>query len=238
MTAEAQPPTQSPRREPEFDRFSTSYRDLLADPMRSRFAGDPLYFHRKKVDLIAALLRGQGKNPRSMKWLDVGCGQGDLLRLGRNLFAEAAGCDPASTMLPDASQVPVHVQPSPEELPFDDRSVDFVTAVCVFHHVHGPARGALAREIRRVLAPDGYFCLIEHNPWNPVTRGIVKRCPVDVDAELLAAPEAKALLASAGLSPVQTRFFLYLPEKLKSLAQVEYWLGAIPLGGQYAVLCR
>ena len=238
MTAEAQPPTQSPRREPEFDRYSASYADLLDDPIRSQFASDPLYFHRKKVDLIAAMLRGQGKNSRTMKWLDVGCGQADLLRLGRSLFAEAVGCDPAGTMLPEATDFPVYVQPSPEKLPFEDRSMDFITAVCVFHHVHGPARASLAGEIRRVLAPGGFFCLIEHNPWNPVTRGIVKRCPVDVDAELLVAPEAKALLASAGLTPVQTRFFLYLPEKLKTVSAVERWLGAIPLGGQYAILCR
>lgn len=224
--------------EPEFDRYSASYGDLLADPMRSQFANDPLYFHRKKVELIATMLRGEGRDPRSMKWLDVGCGQGDLLRLGRGLFAEAAGCDPASTMLPGGSDISVSVQPSLEELPFQDQSMDFVTAVCVFHHVHGAARVALAREIKRVLAPGGLFCLIEHNPWNPVTRGIVKRCPVDVDAELLTAPEARRLFSSAGMSPVETRYFLFVPEKLKLLNFAERWLAGLPLGGQYALLCR
>ncbi len=224
--------------EPEFDRYSSSYSDLLADPMRSQFSNDPLYFHRKKVELIDLILRRQGKNPGSMKWLDVGCGQGDLLTLGRGIFAEAAGCDPASTMLPEGSDIALHVQPSLEELPFADQSMDFVTAVCVFHHVHGAARVALAREIQRVLAPGGYFCLIEHNPWNPVTRGIVKRCPVDVDAELLSAPEARTLFSSAGMVPVETRYFLYAPEKLKRLAFIEGWLARLPLGGQYALLCQ
>jgi len=224
--------------EPEFDRYSASYGDLLADPMRSQFASDPLYFHRRKVELIAAMLRGKGRDSGSMKWLDVGCGQGDLLRLGRGLFAEAAGCDPASTMLPEGSDIAVRVQPSAEELPFADGSMDFVTAVCVFHHVHGAARMALASEIKRVLAPGGYFCLIEHNPWNPVTRGIVKRCPVDMDAELLTAPEARGLFSSVGMSPVETRYFLFVPEKLKSLHFAESWLAGLPLGGQYALLCR
>jgi ubiquinone/menaquinone biosynthesis C-methylase UbiE len=222
----------------EFDRYSASYGDLLADPMRSQFASDPLYFHRKKVELISAMLRDQDKDPGAMRWLDVGCGQGNLLRLGRELFAEASGCDPASTMLPEGSDIAVHVQPSPEELPFADQSMDFVTAVCVFHHVHGAARVVLAREIQRVLAPGGYFCLIEHNPWNPVTRGIVKRCPVDVDAELLTAPEARELFSSAGMSPVQTRYFLFVPEKLKLLGFIESLLGGLPLGGQFALLCR
>lgn len=235
---DAQPNRDAQQLQPEFDRYAASYSDLLADPMRSHFAADPLYFHRKKIELIQLLLAREGKNPAQMKWLDVGCGQGDLLRLGQSLFATAMGCDPAATMLPAGNEVAVRLQPSPETLPLEDASVDFLTAVCVFHHVHGPARVALAKEIRRVLAPGGYFCLMEHNPWNPVTRGIVKRCPVDVDAELLTAPEAKSLLVSVGFTAAQTSYFLYLPEKLKRLAPLERWLGAIPLGGQYALLCR
>lgn len=235
---DAQTPRDTQQSQPEFDRYADAYSDLLADPMRSHFASDPLYFHRRKIELIRSLLSGQSRNPAQMKWLDVGCGQGDLLRLGQGLFAEAMGCDPAAAMLPATKDVPVRLQLSLETLPFEDHSMDLITAVCVFHHVHGAARNALAQEIRRVLAPGGYFCLIEHNPWNPVTRGIVKRCPVDVDAELLTAPESKTLFVSSGFSALQTRYFLYLPEKLKSLAPMERWLGALPLGGQYAILFR
>lgn len=224
------------RGEPEFDLYSSRYGDLLADPMREKFARDPLYFHKRKVEIIAELLADENKNPVKMKWLDVGCGQGDLLRLGRGMFAEVVGCDPAGSMLPSERDIPVVVQPSPENLPFDDHCMDFVTAVCVFHHVHGSARAALAQEIRRVLAPGGYFCLIEHNPWNPVTRGIVKRCPVDVDAELLTVPQAKSLISSAAMKPTRTRHFLFFPEKLKALSPVERCLGGLPVGGQYAVL--
>lgn len=226
------------RGEPEFDLYSSSYGDLLADPMREKFARDPLYFHKRKLGIIAELLAEQNKNPANMKWLDVGCGQGDLLRLGRGMFAEAVGCDPASTMLPAQGDIPVIVQPSLDKLPFDNQSVDFVTAVCVFHHVHGVARTALAQEIRRVLTPGGYFCLIEHNPWNPITRGIVKRCPVDVDAELLTTPQAKALIASARMETNRIRYFLFFPEKLKALSGAERYLGGFPLGGQYAILAR
>ena len=223
-------------REPEFDLYSSRYDDLLADPMREKFAQDPLYFHKRKIEVIQELLAEQNRNPAKMKWLDVGCGQGDLLRLGRGLFGESVGCDPASTMLPAEGDIPVVVQPSPEKLPFDDHCVDFVTAVCVFHHVHGAARTALAREIRRVLAPGGLLCLIEHNPWNPVTRGIVKRCPVDADAELLTDSEARTIFGTAEMTLLETKYFLFLPERLKRLAAMERWLSGVPLGGQYASL--
>jgi SAM-dependent methyltransferase len=125
------------------------------------------------------------------------------------------------------------------ELPFADRSVDFVTAVCVYHHVHGDARTLLTREIRRVLTPGGLCCIIEHNPWNPATRAIVKRCPVDVDAELITARATGQLLEASGFEIASTDYFLYLPESLfDRFAVTEQVLSKIPLGGQYAMLGR
>jgi SAM-dependent methyltransferase len=114
-----------------------------------------------------------------------------------------------------------------------------VTAVCVYHYVHGSARALLINEIRRALAPGGLCCIIEHNPWNPVTRAIVRRCPVDVDAELLTAPGTRMLFESAGFEPLSTDYFLYLPERLfNRLSFMERALRKLPFGGQYALVAR
>ncbi len=225
--------------DPEFDQYAHSYAGLLEDPMRSLFALDPLHFHRRKWILIERLLKNAGMNLSTLKWLDVGCGQGELLGLAGSNFAQAIGCDPSASMLSKNRAVEMHEQPSPVVLPFGDSSVDFVTAVCVFHHVHGRARTLLTSEIRRVLTPGGMCCIIEHNPWNPVTRAIVKRCPVDVDAELLTARKASVLLQTAGFETVSTDYFLYFPERLfNRLISVEKMLCKIPLGGQFALLAR
>ena len=65
------------------------------------------------------------------------------------------------------------------------------------------------------------------------------RCPVDVDAELLSARQAKRILARSGLKPLTTSYFLYLPESLyQRLGRVETLLAKAPIGGQYAVLAR
>lgn len=222
---------------PEFDRYAPSYAELLDDPMRKRFARDPLHFHRRKWVMLQALLRRTGADAGSMRWLDVGCGQGELLSLAGSAFASAAGCDPSEGMLGADAPFARLVQPSPVVLPFANGSMDLVTAVCVYHHVHGEARRLLTEEVRRVLAPGGLCCVIEHNPWNPVTRAIVKRCPVDVDAELLTAGESARMLAGSGLRPVSTDYFLYLPESLFArLGWLESVFARVPLGGQYAVL--
>jgi hypothetical protein len=90
-----------------------------------------------------------------------------------------------------------------------------------------------------VLAPGGLYCIIEHNPWNPVTQTIVRRCPVNIDAELLTAGRARRLLEAAGFAVLRASYFLYFPESLFGpLGGLESALEHVPLGGQYALLAR
>jgi len=225
--------------EPEFDKYSAAYEDLLKDPIRDRFAGGSGFFHTRKRDLIRDYFSASGTDTRGLRYLDVGCGKGELISLLAGDFAQAAGCDPSSGMLEAAAGVEVRVQEDPARIPFDDRQFDFVTAVCVYHHVPPGLRAALTAEIRRLLRPGGEFAIIEHNPWNPVTRLIVSRTPVDADAILLRASETCALLRGAGFSIQRETYFLYFPERLyRVAAALENLLGRVPLGGQYAVFGR
>jgi len=223
----------------EFDQYAPAYADLLDDPIRKKFTQDPLHFHRRKWLLLQSVLERAGADVAAQRWLDVGCGQGDLLELAGRNFAQATGCDPSAEMISGLNSFQVEHQPCLSELPFDDASVDFVTAVCVYHHVHGPARALLIEEMKRVLTPGGLCCIVEHNPWNPITRGIVRRCPVDVDAELVPACEIGRLLQVAGFQALNTNYFLYLPERIfERMGRIEKMLRKVPLGGQYAVLAR
>ena len=224
---------------PEFDEYAHSYTQLLEDSMRKRFTQDPLYFHKRKWMLLEKLLLTVGRDPGTMKWLDVGCGQGDLLRLAGDRFAHAMGCDPSGGMLKSDSPLEMLRQISPPKYHARAHSLDFVTAVCVYHHVHGTDRELLTREIMRVLKPNGICCVIEHNPWNPVTRSIVKRCPVDVDAELISALAARLLFERSGFATLRTDYFLYFPERLYShFSRSERFLQKLPLGGQYSLLVK
>jgi len=177
--------------------------------------------------------------PSTASWLDVGCGRGELLQKGAGAFSEVCGCDVSPEMLNAPHGLNVVVQADPTRLPYPDRKFDLITAVCVYHHVVPTDRPGLTAEIARVLRPGGIACIIEHNPFNPVTRLIVSRTPVDADAQLLRAGISEGLFTAAGLRNPETTYFLYFPEKLyRRLSSVEAALAWLPMGGQYAAFAR
>jgi SAM-dependent methyltransferase len=222
----------------EFDAYSAKYAELLRDPLRDGFAS-AAFFHGRKWTLIREFWKRRAVDLSSLDWLDIGCGQGDLLRLGAARFRSAAGCDPSREMLRPMAGAVLRHQESPAELPFESGVFDFATAVCVYHHVDEPLQAPLTAEARRVLRPGGILAIVEHNPWNPVARAIVRRSPVDRGAHLLTAGRCRELVRHAGLDALATEHFLYLPERLfPYAAPVERALRRLPMGGQYAVFAR
>ena len=227
------------RTKAEFDDYASDYEGMLRDPMRDGFVENREFYHRRKWLLILNFLRNHKIDISKMEWLDVGCGKCELLGYGRAHFGRVVGCDPSREMVRNAGKIEVRLQDAPAVLPFPDGSFDFATAVCVYHHVEELDRLPLTQEVQRVLRPNGTFCMIEHNPFNPVTRFIVSRSPIDVDAHLLTAHTAQRYSRAAGLRTMGTEYFLYLPEKLYDKApRFEGLLGKLPLGGQYAMFAR
>src|SRR5258708_3989015 len=198
---------------PEFDSYAAQYSALLADPLRDNFASKS-FFHERKLMLIGEFFKHCGLDAKCSSWVDIGCGQGDLLKLGMAEFGLAVGCDVSPGMMADCEGLLVRHQERDDILPFADRFADFATAVCVYHHVHPSRRAGLTREAARILKPGGTFCIIEHNPVNPVTRIIVKRSPVDIDARLLGVSETCRLLEDQNLRVISIRYFLDFPEQL------------------------
>jgi SAM-dependent methyltransferase len=219
----------------EFDRYARDYDELLRDPIRDQFTQGSDFLYRRKVILIKKFLKRRGFPMANSSWLDVGCGKGELLALARDSFADAVGCDPSNEMR-QAAGAEIHPQESMDTLPFPDESHDFITAVCVYHHVDEQHRVPLTSECYRVLRAGGIFSIIEHNPFNPVTQLIVGRTSVDANARLLTAARAKRYMRESGFRPVGCQYFLYLPEKWYARAGfLESTLTRVPLGGQYAV---
>ena len=223
----------------EFDRLAEQYQELLKDPLRDYFAPGSGFFVTRKLDVVLDFARAEGIDTTRAAWLDVGCGQGDLLRAGRPYSAKATGCDVSTAMIAAARDLEIVAQIHADRLPFADASMDWITTVCVYHHVERPDRAGFTAEILRVLKPNGVFAMIEHNPLNPAVQVIVRRTPVDEHAVLLTARTARRLMRDTGLQVRATRYFLYVPQPLYRWGRIaERALQRVPLGGQYAVFGR
>lgn len=220
-----------------FDHHAHTYEQDIARAIGSS-GRRHAFFLDAKAEVIAELCRQRlGVGPLAAG-LDVGCGIGLLAGRLAGLFTSFHGVDPSEPAIELARRnVPgVHLQAYDGELlPFAEATFDVALATLVFHHVPPPQWPSLLTEMRRVVRPGGLVVLVEHNPWNPLSRLVVNRCAFDRDAVLLAPPVTHRLFSEAGLAAPETRFFLFFPWQLPADGHAARLLAKVPLGAQYVV---
>lgn len=221
-----------------FDAYRDSYEDMVGSSIA--FSGlKHDFFLTAKVRFLAGLFAERFGKANRPALLDVGCGVGRMHPLLTPITGRLAGTDLSGEALARARKDNPGIDYRPGEggtLPFPSGDFDAAMAVCVVHHVQPAARPALIAELVRVTRRGGLVVLIEHNPWNPLTRLAVARCPFDADAVLLSAKEARNRLATAGLQEICSRHFLLFPTAAAPFARIERSVGALPLGAQYAAV--
>jgi len=223
-----------------FDPYAARYQDEVQKSIA--FAGVRHdVFLTAKVDALEDLARGDGRDPRTLDVLDLGCGVGGMTRMLAARFGRVTGTDPSreavhTAALQGGGAAYTHFDGG--RLPFRSGAFDFVVASCVLHHVPRPERAPLVRELLRVCRPPGGLVVFEHNPWHPFTRLAVSRCEFDRDAELLTAGETRSLAEAAQAAALDTRYILLLPWRARIVERLEQALRAVPLGAQYLVFAR
>ncbi|MDI3468791.1 MAG: hypothetical protein OJF62_000854 [Pseudolabrys sp.] len=221
-----------------------SYRDSYATVVQSSidFSGLPHdFFLRAKADLLRDVVAASLPGCDRPNMLDVGCGVGAFHPFLRNVAGRLSGIDISADSIararldnPDADYEAFDGQ----RFPFDDACFDLATAICVLHHVAPERWRSFVQEMRRVVRPGGLVCIIEHNPFNPLTRLAVSRCEFDRDAVLLRAGRTRQMLLDAGLCEIEARYFLLFPSAVPVARRVESALRHVPLGAQYAIWGR
>ena len=218
-----------------FDGYHANYRDVVQSSID--FSGLPHdFFMRAKADLLRDLSR-QRLDTERPDMLDVGCGVGSLHPLLHGIAGRLSGIDVSSASLAQARAANSGIdyrEFDGRTFPFEDSSFDLVTAICVMHHIVPAEWTHFIGEMRRVVRPGGLVCVIEHNPYNPLTRLAVARCEFDRDAVLLSAGKTRKLMAAGGLREIGMRHFLLLPWDTKPARRLEEALSGVSLGGQYA----
>lgn len=223
-----------------FDKHSATYRETVQQSISGLGVSYDLATD-AKASVIADIIAERHGEQARLDILDVGCGVGTLHRALRPLQRSLTGVDVSGGSIAEAASAQPWARYQAYDgtrLPFEDGSFDFALTVCVLHHVPPAEHANFLAEMRRVTRPGGTVCAIEHNPFNPLTRLAVLRCPFDEDAILLRAGAAKSLFARARLVNISTRFFLALPFHQQAARVFERTLKSMPLGAQYAVAGR
>ncbi len=213
----------------EFDRFSSTYSDELARSLGGLASVDNALT--SKLVLIDSLLGDVLSTPGS-RVLDFGCGTGLLLQHLGGLCAGAFGLDVSLQSL-KATRGLRTAQFDGKQIPLASNSLDCALAVCVFHHITDSKRADILTELGRVLNPQGKLVIIEHNPFNPLTRWVVGRCEFDRHAELLSPGQLQRLMMSAGFSTISRGHFFAVPPWTKWLSRADAMLARLPLGAQH-----
>lgn len=220
----------------EFDQYSDRYEETLEQSLAGLGSIDSALA--SKVQLLRYLFR-LNRIDMVSTMLDFGTGKG-LLAAQLHRFAKTViGLDVSFDSLKcSMSRSALRVNYGGIRIPFRDGCIDFAVASCVFHHIAAMNRPEILKELHRVLTPGGLLLIIEHNPWNPLTRWIVNRCEFDQDAELLPLSNSVTLLRSAGFESVAGNYFFAVPPTNRALWQLDRALSRFPLGAQYWSLGR
>jgi SAM-dependent methyltransferase len=218
-----------------FDDYRDSYGAVVQSSID--FSGLPHdFFLAAKADLLRELVAAHVAT-ESPSLLDVGCGVGALHPFLRGMFGRISGTDVSAESLAQARANNPGLEYRPyagNKLPYESGAFDVATAMCVMHHVPPQGWADFAAEMRRVVRPGGMACVIEHNPFNPLTRLAVFRCEFDRDAVLLRPGKTRSLLRNAGLHAVASRHFLLFPSARPLARRIERAVGPLPFGAQYA----
>jgi SAM-dependent methyltransferase len=224
----------------DYDRYRDRYRAELDHAVS--FAGTSHdFFTRAKAEELVRLARLHLGDPARLEALDVGCGIGLTDRHLASRFRALTGTDVSPGVLETAARENPGVRYVLAErgrLPFDDRAFDLAFAICVVQVVAPEDRPRFVAELARVTRTGGLVVVFEHNPYNPLTRLVVRRCEFEEDARMLGMAEAEHLLQENGVTPVDRGFLLLFPSRRRRVLAVERALRRLPLGAQYFVAGR
>jgi len=131
---------------------------------------DEDYFESGRINVREEVLSDmgnvcQGKDPKQMKVLEIGCGSGRITRALAEVFGEVYAVDISGEMIREARET---LEDSPNAHVFQnngtdlsvlgDIQVDFAFSYIVFQHIPShPVIHSYVREVARLLRPGGLF---------------------------------------------------------------------------------
>jgi SAM-dependent methyltransferase len=210
--------------EEEVSRIRSVYAARDNDPavraMWSPFSEAEVAHRNQQYVSLAASFRALGReNLSGLRILDVGCGQGRMVRACLDLGArpeDLVGVDVRASAIEEARRLSPHLAfrvGDGVSLDFPDHSFDLVMQFVVFSSIFlGELREHLAREMRRVLRPRGFIF------WWDLKKTVHDPSPAELVPQRLF-PGMPCSEVSYGLRPLPSTY-LALPRGLKWVGRV------------------
>jgi SAM-dependent methyltransferase len=223
----------------EFDVYQTDYKEKI-DEAIGYTGKSQSFFTQVKAEYLSELFGRKFGRDSQIEVLDIGCGNGTIhpMLLERRPGIRLCGADVASSFIEEARadnpQVRYEIYDG-ARMPYADAQFDAAFTICVMHHLRPAQWPGFLDEMRRVVRPKGLISIIEHNPFNPLTRRLVQTCPFDQNAVLLRPSKLGALVRRAGFQHVATRFIQFTPFGGSLFKRFDRLMGWLPLGAQYIV---
>ena len=234
-------------KQPEFNKFARGYSGGNEDPLLRLFGRSlDQFIYVKAKWLWSYLTQDQVRISSDEKYrlLDYGCGTGEMLTW-LNTFGfpgQLYGADVSPAMLDeaekrwDAFQKPIFSLIGETKTDFADNSFHCIVATCVFHHIEPQKRDKVLQEIKRILVPGGNIIIFEHNPFNPITRLIVKRAAIDKNAVLLYPKEVIDRYYRSSFTNCKLEYLMFFPPNINAFQRFSRYLSWFPLGAQYVAV--
>lgn len=122
-----------------------------------------------KVETINNYLR----NKKEKRILDVGCGDGAILRIFRENGWETCGIEPSQTDNPDQKDLNIIHEPF-EHITFETFGMfDAIIMSFVLEHIREPKK--LIAQLSKILKPEGIICVEVPNDFNELQKTIVEQ---------------------------------------------------------------
>jgi len=184
--------------------------------------------------------------------IDLGCGTGETIEYFYDKFHHVFGCDNSSGMIEYAASKNLenvtfkHCQA--ESMPFEDNYADIVVMFGILHHIDsGDKVIGSFKEVYRVLKKGGMVAVYDFNPLNPVSRHIVRTCPIDEGVHLdgykkslfpttFYPKELASILKNTGFVTVKIEYLIFFPKNLSIFMPFERFLAKIPIGGMFSLV--
>jgi SAM-dependent methyltransferase len=220
-----------------FDDYIDNYKSEVQNAVG--FIGQEVdFFLEMKADELIKIAERNFADAGKIKVLDIGSGIGLVDRLIKHRITDLHGVDIEDGVVEKAivNNPDVHYQKyDGEHLPFESNTFDMAFAINVMHHVPPALWENFSKEMYRVLKPGGIGAVFEHNPYNPLTRKVVRDCEFDRDAVLLKHKKIKELFVNASFKISDTAYIIFFPFKGKIFRKIESVIKWFPLGAQQYV---